>query len=129
MMGCSTGYVIRESSRSLDDLRAAIFSISGQPRRSSENKRTFISNYFARKKDPNFDPAKSKERLYAVFTILGDRRPYDVQVQVFAEEKIAGVHQPQGVDDAFSIQIANELKRELNKRPEDRSVIDDFRAF
>lgn len=126
---CSTGHIIRESGRSIEDIKQAILIIAGEPRVVSENKREFTSNYFSRKKDPNFDPAKSKERLFAKFTILGDRRPYDIQVQVFIEQRTDGTYEEVGLDDVFTDQIATELKRQLTKRPGDRNVIDDFRAF
>jgi hypothetical protein len=129
MAGCVTGHVIKESTYPIDDIRNAILAISGPPRSVSSNKREFVSSYFSRKKDPSFDPQKAKERLYAKFTILGDRRPYDIQVQVFIEERVEGEYEEAGIDDALSEQIGMELKRELTKRPETRNVIDDFRAF
>ena len=126
---CVDGDVIKESSRSMDDIRGAIQAIAGEPRLVSENHREYTSAYFSRKKDPHFDPQKSKERLYAKFTILGDRRPYDIQVQVFIEEKSGGLYEDSGLDEPMTDKITDELKHALTKRPENRNLIDEFRAF
>lgn len=129
LAACASGHILRESPRSLDEIRAAINAIAGSPREMSENRRTFYSNYFSRRKEAFFDPTKSRERLYAKFTILGDRRPYDIQVEVHVEERSGNEYDDVGVDEEFSEQIALELQRELSKSREDRNVIDDFRAF
>lgn len=127
--GCISGHLITESQHSIGEIRNAILYISGTPRSVSENQREYVSTYFPRRKDPHFDPSRARERLYAKFTILGDRRPYDIQVQVFIENKVEGGYDEVGLDDGMSDQLANELKLRLTRSREDRNAIDDLRVF
>lgn len=127
--GCVTGHLIKESDRSLNEIKNAVFATMGQPRETATNEREFLSVYFSKKKVQNFDPEKSKERNYAKVTVLGDRRPYDIQVQVFLEERVDGQYEEVGLDDELSDQIAEEIKKALRKSRDQRNVIDDFRAF
>ena len=129
LTGCASGVIVPESGKSIEDIDHAILAITGDPRKISGSKREITSAYFSRRKEPHFDPQKAKERLYAVFTILGDRRPYDIEVRVFAETLADGEYQDQGLDDAFTEEIARELKQQLARQPNDRDFIDDFRAF
>lgn len=127
--GCISGHLITESQHSIAEIRNAILFISGTPRSVSENQREYTSAYFSRKKDPRFDPLKARERLYAKFTILGDRRPYDIQVRVYVEERVDGGYDDVGLDDELSDQVANELKLRLSRGREERNAIDDMRVF
>ena len=128
--GCtSSGHLITESSRSMREIRAAIIAIAGQPRKENPNRRVFLSTYFPRQPDPNFKAERAKERLYAKFQILGDRRPYDIQVEVIVEEKTSDGYEEYGVDDALSDTLAGDLKKELVRIREDRNVVDDFNPF
>ncbi|MFN7729904.1 MAG: hypothetical protein ACK5P7_12170 [Bdellovibrio sp.] len=127
--GCVTGHLIKEADRSLPEIKNAIYATMGQPREVATNEREFESVYFSKKKIQNFDPEKSKERNYAKVTVLGDRRPYDIQVQVFLEERVNGNYEDAGLDEELSDQIAEEIKKALRKSRDQRNVIDDFRAF
>jgi len=128
--GCATdGHMITNSNRSMKEIRAAFVNAAGEARKESENRRTFYSEYFPRNPDANFKPTKSKERLYGRFTILGDRRPYEIQVEVVVEEKVDEGYEETGVDEDLSHELANQLKKELIKSSEGRNVIDDFRPF
>ncbi len=129
LAGCVTGHVIKESDRAFPEIKNAILATMGPPRLVSSNEREFYSVYFSKKKIQGFDPEKSKERAYAKITILGDRRPYDIQVQVFIEERVEGAYEEVGLDEDLTDQIAEELKKALRKSRDQRNVIDDFRAF
>lgn len=127
---CATRvYKITDQNLSLMDIKKAVTSVIGDPRALSENQRTYISQYFGRKSDSRFDAAKSRERLYSKVVILGDRRPYDVEVEVFVEEKEGKDYVPVGNDKAEAKKLGKELRSRLNQSREDRNVIDDFRAF
>lgn len=130
MIACSTpGYRISDQNMSLGEIRQAVIAIIGEPRKISQNQRTFFSQYFSRKPDPKFDPSKSRERLYAQVVVLGDRRPYDVQVLVIAEKKIRSTYEQVGTDMSEARKIGKDLRTKLNQGREDRNIIDDFRAF
>jgi hypothetical protein len=130
-MGCSStqSYRITEQNISLADIKKSITSIISDPRAVSENQRTFLSQYFSRKVDPKFDPNKAKERMYAKLVILGDRRPYDIDVQVIVEEKNGNSYSEVGLDIPEAKKLGKELRIKLNQSREGRNVIDGFRAF
>jgi hypothetical protein len=111
------------------EIRSAFVSVAGEPRKESGNRRTFESEYFPRNPDNNFKPAKARERLFGRFVILGDMRPFDIQVEVVIEVKTPDGYDEVGVDEALSHELANSLKKELIKSSEGRNVIDDFRPF
>lgn len=129
-VACATeGHLIRNSDRAMREIRQAFIAAAGPARKESENGRTFLSEFFPRHPDANFKASKAKERLYGRFTILGDRRPYDIQVEVVVEHKTAEGHEEVGVDESLSQELANQLKKELLKSREGRNLIDDFKPF
>lgn len=128
--GCATTTVtIEEENQSLGEIKRALIAIMGDPRKTSENQREFTSQYFGRKEDPKFDPNKVKERLYATFTILGDRRPYDIDITVYVEEKVGRSYQNVGTDPTVARSLAKELQARLNQSRDGRNIIDDFKVF
>ncbi|MEZ0392662.1 MAG: hypothetical protein ACAH59_10625 [Pseudobdellovibrionaceae bacterium] len=129
-LGCATeGYRIKNQNLSLGDIKRAVEAAIGEPRTISENQRTFYSQYFSRKPDPKFDPVKSKERAYAKVVILGDRRPYEVDVEVLIEVRDSRGYVQSGTDLSEAKKVGKEIRAKLNLSREDRNVIDDFRAF
>ncbi len=100
----------------------------GGIREQSSNGRTLLSGYFIPR---NFDEdgTEASERAYAIVTILGASRPYNVDVQVNREKKSGGDYRNEGRDKVLTKQLADKLRRALADRREDRNVIDDFRAF
>lgn len=130
LSACVTdGSLIEGSDRSMREIRAAFLAVAGEPRKESENRRTFYSKYFPRHQDPNFNQDRARERLYGRFTILGDRRPYDVQVEVVVEVRTPDGYEEVGVDEALSQELSKSVQTELIKSSEGRNVIDDFRPF
>lgn len=129
-MACSTpSYRIAEQNLSLGEIRQAIVAVIGEPRQISQNQRTFTSQYFSRKPDPKFDPMKSKERLFVQVVVLGDRRPYDVEVSVIVEEKTGATYEQVDYEMNESRKLGKDLRSRLHQGRENRNVIDDFRAF
>lgn len=126
---CSTGAIVQNTpDHSLNLIRFAIAKVAPQGvRLSSSNQREFFSNYFAPGAEDQ--PAPKRERAYAHFLILGDRRPYKTEVFVIHERLTAGSFQKTGQDKALARQLAGELRDVLAKSREDRNFIDDFRAF
>ena len=127
---------LKDVEASLTELRALINGVlpSGQ-RGVSPNGREILSNYFViDRKNRELKPAgEALERFYAKFLILGDRRPYQIEVSVTRERRImrGSSYSYQGVDQdrRLAKELANRLHEELTKRPEDRNIIDDFRVF
>jgi hypothetical protein len=132
-MACETpgGMLLKEQQLSLNDIRESIGVIAGKPREISENQREVFSQYFPRTPTKAaFDPTQATERLYAHFWILGERRPYDVRVQVMSERKGPDGYFLYGEDKGMTKKVTGELKEQLqNQSRDDRNVIDNFRPF
>lgn len=147
MLGCTTAQTINDLNYSLVDIQKGISAtVPKGIGKISENRRTFTSKYF----DPeSIDADRTSERSEDVFreravvvtTILGDRRPYNVEIAVIIEEDTSGAEmkknddfiegkflvsgQDKGLAKYFRDRLANYLARlERNK-----NLIDDFRPF
>lgn len=128
--GCANDAVqLEEGEQSLAEIKRAIVSVMGDPRAVSQNQREFTSQYFSRKADANFNPIKSKERAYAIFSILGTRRPYNIEIHVLVERRSGRIYVESGEDTPSAQKLVLELKNRLNQSREGRNLIDDFRAF
>lgn len=128
--GCTTSAVLEDSNQSINEIRQQIKNLVGSFRSVSRNQRELVSGYFARRSDDaDFDPDQSSERLWAKFVILGDRRPYDIEIRVIKEKRVNGKFQQVGLDKGMSLKLVEELKAKLNESLENRNIIDDFRAF
>jgi hypothetical protein len=130
-VGCATGDVrLREQDKSLNLIRTTIQNMMApRPRVISQNLREYTSQYFSRKDEANFDPQSSSERAFATFVILGDRRPYNVDITVFVERKQGARYAQVGTDKKLAQELLIELKTRLHQSQEDRNLIDGFRAF
>ncbi|MNJ91021.1 hypothetical protein D3C87_86650 [compost metagenome] len=131
LSGCRTGGVIlRETPLGVSETRRVIVSVIGEPRSMSQNGRELISKFYDRKDQPLKKMDMAKERLYTHVTVLGDRRPYDVQVEVLVESRDeAGGFTLSDRDDARAGVIAEKIRQALNQSRDNRNVIDDFRSF
>lgn len=102
-------------------------------RKTSPNGREFFSNYFVTE-GRKFKPAdKLPQRMYAHILVLGDRRPYSMQVIVHREKAVAGRgatgFEDVGTDQGIAKVIRRRVVQQLTKRREDMNIIDDFRVF
>ena len=130
--GCTTttGAVINESNISLTETRKAIVKLFGEPRAISQNGRELISEYMDKKGRVLESAKKAKERRYAHITILGERRPYDIVVNVVIETLVeADTYEKLDDDELLSDVLAKNLEKELLKSRENRNIFDDFNAF
>lgn len=127
--GCRTGGVIlRDSTASLTELKQAIVEAVGQPKKAQDEGREIITDFH----DRNFEEVKegAKERYYSRISILGDRRPYDVQVEVFIEKKVAAKkYELIGEDIKLADKLSKKIKAMLNQSRENKNMIDDFRPY
>lgn len=101
-------------------------------RSTSANGREFYSNYFTTT-DRKFKPAdKLPERKFAQILVLGDRRPYTIEVAVLIEKvdsKSVVGYSVVGADKGIAKVVKKRVQSQLNKRREDLNIIDDFRVF
>jgi hypothetical protein len=126
----TTGVFLRETPLSISETRRAVVAVVGEPRSMSQNGREIISQYYD-KKSRNIEKMDiARERLYTRVTILGDRRPYDIQVEVFIENRDSGgdfIRFDQ--DNSRAKVIAEKIEKALHQSRDSRNVIDDFRSF
>lgn len=129
--GCRTGGVfLRETPLNVSETRRIIVSVIGEPMSISQNGRELMSHYYDKKNIRIEKMATVKERFHSRVTILGDRRPYDIQVEVVVERRNPdGNFDLLGQDDGRANGIAEKIRKALNQSRDSRNVIDDFRSF
>jgi len=131
LAGCQTkGVYLRETPLNVSDTRKAVVSVIGQPRLTSENGRELLSKYYDRKGNNDDAIKNARERLTTHVTILGDRRPYDIQIEVVVEIRDKeGVYQVVERDDARAEKVAKEIQKALVQSRDNRNIIDDFKPY
>jgi hypothetical protein len=131
LAACATGDVrLKDQDKSLNLIRTTIQNMMApRPRNISQNLREYTSQFFSRKDEANFDPQSASERAYALFVILGDRRPYHVDITVFIERRQGSRYIKVGTDRKLAQELLVELRTRLHQSQEDRNLIDGFRAF
>lgn len=131
LSSCRTGGVIlRETPLGVSETRRAVVMVIGEPRSVSSNGREIFSHYFD-KKDRKIEKMEVvRDRRFTQVTILGDRRPYDVQVEVIVEARTEdGGFGIVDRDDRKASVIAEKIRQTLHQSRDNRNVIDDFRSF
>ncbi|MFS4458973.1 hypothetical protein [Bdellovibrio sp. HCB2-146] len=131
LSGCRTGGVIlRETPLNVSETRRVVVSIIGEPRSVSQNGRELESKYYDKKNMAIEKMDMARERYFTHVTILGDRRPYDVQVEVLIEARVEdGRFELVDRDDGRAAVVAEKIRVALNQSRDNRNVIDDFRSF
>ena len=131
-VGCQTpGVLIAESHLAISDNRKAIVAAIGPTRLMSVNGRELTSNYH----DRNFKfldvTDKTKRRYYTKVVILGARRPYELSVEVRADERNpeTGAFQDIGLDQGLSLARAKTIQELLNQSRDKTSSIDGSNPF
>jgi hypothetical protein len=133
IQGCSsaTKSEITDKKVSLADLQAvAEETLPIGFRKRSQNGRVYSSEYFVMEKGFPVTAGRSDERRYVDILILGDRRPYVVEVKVYVETKVAPkVYRQTGSDQGLARVTLRRFQKNLELKKRDRDVIDDFRVF
>ena len=131
--GCQTdGVVIRQMPLSLNEIRRAIVQVIGEPAGVSPNGYELKSKYYDKDGKEYFDRAAenaAKQRFYTDVEVVGDRRPYDIHVQVIPEIKTEEGFERQESDDVKAEKIADKIRNALHEGRDKRNMIDDFQAF
>ena len=131
LCSCRTdGVFMHEIPGSASDARKAIVSVIGEPKSTSSNGQELVSRYHDKDGQFNEDTKNNKERRFTRITILGDRRPFDLQIEVVIEKKsIEAGYEFFALDEALAKEMATKIKKALNQSLDKRNIIDDFRAF
>lgn len=141
-LGCATlqghhpeALLIEEVNWPLTEIRQVITGLlPGGPRAVSPNGRELQSRHFLVDRNGGYkEAADALERYFAHILILGDRRPYSVEILVTHEKRVLRGNQFTYVVTGYDKRLAKNLERkmraELTKRREDRNIIDDFRVY
>lgn len=130
-LGCQTpGYYITESPLQLPEIRKAVNAVIGKPRQVSLNGRDMISEYHNYKFQPLEEEGK-KDRYQTKVSILGPRRPYDINVIVSYEQfdAVRKIYVKPIVDEGLSRQRTIAIKKALNLSLERQSGFDGDKPF
>ncbi len=102
----------------------------------SENKRVIYSRPFVVNQNDQARKSGYRERGIAKVWVLGDIRPYSIETEVTIERAKVTVqnigkelYEPVRSDRELARKLLNSILAQLNKRENNRNIIDDFRPF
>jgi len=131
-LGCQTpGYFISDSNLTMSESRKAIGAVIGKPRFMSSNGRELVSEYHDaqfKQIEPNQKPIV---RYVTTVSLLGVRRPYEINVQVVRQsfERQTRAYVNTGLDEGLSQKRAKEIKKILNYSLEKQQKFDGESPF
>lgn len=117
IVSCTTpGYVIDNNVLPIAENRKIINAVIGKPRLVSINGRELFSIYHNRKFEGLSEEKKVPTRYYTKVVILGQRRPYEIVVQVRQEDYEAETETfvDMGLDDSLTAKRGNDIRRLLS---------------
>jgi hypothetical protein len=138
LTACSSGPVIHDVNQSYNQIRQTLITnLPNGLRGESPNGRELTSGFFTAGVLENavfLDEDKAMtvaERAYAKVIILGERRPYQIEIRVYRQKRDAKRrrYSSPSIDKKASQDLARHFNAALANRREDMNVIDDFRAF
>ena len=137
LVGCQTttppDFTMPELQHPLKRLKRGVaYAIPGGVKGASENGRTFTSHYITLEGQKWDILSTLKQRAYAEVTILGDRRPYVIEIRVPVQErKTSDPADTKFEDVRQSKKLAQVVAQKLRYYLENdkRNLIDDFRPF
>lgn len=136
--GCSSRAVIENVVLPYGTVKhIVVASLPGGIRAQSTNGRELTSGYFVLGKNGDFralDETEAEtvgERAYAEVIILGERRPYRLDVRAYRQRRDRSTKKYSSpvYDKMLTQRFSQKVKESLANRREDRNLIDDFRAF
>lgn len=116
VVACTTpGYVIQDNVLPIAENRKIINAVIGKPRLVSINGRELYSVYHNRKFEGVSEDKKVPTRFYTKVIILGQRRPYEIVVQVHQEDYEAETetYVDMGLDDSMTAKRGNDIRKLL----------------
>jgi len=133
MSACATPGAVRLEDQNipLKTLQKAVLITMPQgKRRVSVNGRELFSNYFVIKRG-RYEKALGNEKIRysAHILILGDRRPYTLEVLVYKERRGFQGYRREKIDEGIARVVLRRIQKALTKRRDDLNIIDDFRVF
>lgn len=134
LVGCSQTGPLNEVNISLVRIqKITLATLPWGPASKSPDGRVFVSNFYDAYR-PQIQPnEKALFRYYAKVSIIGDRRPYNLVVEVFKERRTGPPEMAKfelvGIDTEATKSFKQLLRLRLEGKNPDRDFIDDFKAF
>ncbi len=132
LAGCASGTIsIDDVEMSVNDLhRIIVNSLPVRMRTETPNGREFYSEYFIPKGGDFEEVDGGPKRYVAHVEIIGDQKPYRVEVTVILERRVSeGHYEKDRSEEGIARVVTRHIQKGLHERREDRNVIDDFRVF
>ncbi len=133
IFGCGQAPVIPEANYSLEAIGKSIYKALLKVRKISQNRREYISDYLTLD-GKLWDPLSNEvRRATAKVLVLGERRPYIIEIQTIVEERpsnepgYSARFKRVGKSKALIDQLAFRIQDDLRKN-KDQSL-DDFKPF
>lgn len=96
----------------------------------SVNGREYQSEYFHTTEGELKKAEGMAVRTFVQITILGDRRPYKIEVRAPVQRRVqSGQYELVKYDEGMAKVVSRRIQSALHKRRDDRNIIDEFRVF
>lgn len=132
-LGCGEVPIIPEANYSLEAISRSVYKALIKVRKVSQNRREFVSDYLTLE-GKIWDPLGNDiRRATAKVIVLGERRPYTIQIQTIVEERSSSEpgysarFKKVGKSKALIDQLAFRIQDDLRKNKE--QSLDDFKPF
>jgi hypothetical protein len=132
LTACSTGVLeIENLNLPINDIhRVIIIAMPVRIRAENPNGREFFSAYFLPKKGDFEESDGGPVRYVTRIEILGDEKPYTIDVAVKRERRVSENHyETDQSEEGIARVVIRRIQKALHERRDDRNVIDDFRVF
>ena len=133
LASCGQAPVIPEANYSLEAISKSVYKALIKVRKVSQNRREYISDYLTLE-GKIWDPLSNEvRRATAKVIVLGDRRPYTIEIQTIVEERpsnepgYSARFKKVGKSKTLTDQLAFRIQDDLRKN-KDQSL-DDFKPF
>lgn len=128
---CSTSQSIQKIDRPVTEVqKIAERNSAGGLANVSPNGRVFKSKFFTDKKGVWETYRGEKIRYYSIIKVLGDRRPYVVEAQVFAQSKLSDkTYSRPKYSEPLSRVLIRRIEKSIYDTGLNRNIIDDFKVF
>lgn len=121
--------MIEETPAGVSEIKRVLAVVMGPVRASGRGGAEMVFGYHDRELKLIESPEDARERIFPVVTILGDRRPFDIRVQVYVERKTREGFENIGQSDGLAEAWAQRVREAMYEGRDKRNVIDDFKAF
>ncbi len=120
---------LEDQNVSVSQIKNAVVSVAGDIRKLEGGGRIIYTTYFDRSRKILLFNEKPGVRYFSIVRVIGDRRPYDIDVEVVRETLVRGTYVETGSDEEIATAFSQDLAEKLKIEKTGKSVVDDFKAF